>query len=349
MIFMRFSIIIPLYNCEKTIRKVINCLKNQTFPKNQFEIIGVDDKSGDRTISLIDKIVVKLIKFDENQGNGKAKNFGIAKAKGEILIFIDDHLYLDANALENLNFLFNKYPKISGICGFYTSFKKSDMNVCRDIRRRVIYGKDRQEKIIALNLFSPFSIGLGAIKASMFNKFQFPEIFSKGGAEDTLFQIESCLKGKIFLYSPLVKGLHDHGLNFQDICRKLFSEIKSVGILMNYSSKKDMLLPFQYCFLSYPLLFMLGLLAIILNRFFATFLILAIIFEIFLSAACFKDKQAGTISRFKAFIYCFSGEIIKGFYLLLCITRGSKFNFTHVFRIIKQFLYWEKMKFKLIF
>jgi len=40
-----FSIIVPLYNCEKTIAKVISCLKNQNFPKKKYEIICVDDKS----------------------------------------------------------------------------------------------------------------------------------------------------------------------------------------------------------------------------------------------------------------------------------------------------------------
>lgn len=339
---MRFSIIIPLYNCETTIIKVISCLKNQNFPKKDFEIICVDDKSEDRTVKIAEKSKVKLIKLLTNGGNGRAKNLAIKKAKGEILFFVDDHLYLDKNALLILDLLFKKYPDISGICGSYQSLKTSDMNICRDIRRRTIYGKSEKEKEISFSSFSPFSICLGAIKKEVFKNLRFPESFGKDSAEDILFQINCHRQGKIFLYSPEIKGIHDHNVNYITILGKLFTEIRGVGNLLYYFSKRNIEVPFQSCFLSYPLFFMANLGLLWINRFFLPFFLIFLIIELVLAARCFKNRKESMFLRSKAFVYCFLEEIIKGFYLPYYLIKKSNFNSIILLRSLYQFLKWER-------
>ena len=344
-----FSIIVPLYNCEETIDKVISCLKNQDYPQKKYEIICIDDRSEDQTVSLVRKTEVKLIKLSKNGGNGGAKNFAIRKARGEILLLIDDHLYLDKNALSSLDSLFNKYPNISGICGLYKSLKKSDMNICRDIRRRTIYGKAKVEKEISLKSFSPFSIVLGAVKKEVFKNLRFPENFGKDGAEDILFQINCHHLGKNFLYSPEIKGIHDHSLGYKDILGKLFAEVRGLGNLIHYFVKKDIELPFQFCFLSYPLFLMIGFGLWQLDRLFLPFFLIFFVIEIIIAAQCFKDKTESLFLRFKAFGYCFLEEIIKGFYLPYYLIKKGDFNFGDLARSFYQFLKWEKEKLTSIF
>ena len=238
---MHYSIIIPLFNCQKTIKKVLLSLQNQSYSRKNFEIICVDDRSTDNTVNIVNKFKnVKLIKLPRNGGNGKTKNIGVKHAKGEIVFFVDDHMYLDRNALKNLDKLFMKNSNISGICGYYESHKKEDGNVFRDIRRRTIYGKDGITKTISFSSFTPFSVTIGAFKKNLFSKFLFPEDFGKNSSEDIVFQIRHHYNGIKFLYSASVRGIHDHNLDFANTFKKLLIEIKGTGDLIYvFLSKKS--------------------------------------------------------------------------------------------------------------
>lgn len=344
---MRFSIIVPMHDCQKTIGKVLRCFETQSFPSKKFEVICVDDKSKDDTAKIVKQAGtrVRLIKFSQNLGNGRVKNLAVRKARGEILFFVDDHLYLDKDALLNLDLLFNKYPHISGICGYYSSPGNSDANICRDVRRRTLYGKDEKEKEISLDNFSPFSICVGAIKKEIFDKLEFPEDFGQNSAEDTLLQINCHLLGKIFLYSPQIKGLHDHNLGPGGIFNKLITEIRGLGDLLRYFAKENIVLPYQYGFLSFPLLLLASLGLLFLTKFFFLFFFVFLVVEILLAGKCFQDKKVSICWRTKAFSYCFLEEIIKGLYLPYYLLKKADFKFVSLAKYIYQFLKWEKEKF----
>lgn len=91
------SIIVPIYNAEKYIKKCLDSLLNQT--KKELEFILVNDGSTDNTEHIIKKYKDKRIKYykNENQGIGKARNFGIEKANGRYIMFIDSDDYIDKN------------------------------------------------------------------------------------------------------------------------------------------------------------------------------------------------------------------------------------------------------------
>lgn len=102
---MKFSIIIPVYNVEKYLKKCLNSIVNQTY--KDFEAIIVNDGSLDGSQSIIDeyqKNYPQLIKsyIKENGGLSDARNYGIAKASGEFIIFVDSDDYLDIELLTNL-------------------------------------------------------------------------------------------------------------------------------------------------------------------------------------------------------------------------------------------------------
>lgn len=91
------SIIVPIYNAENYIEKCINSLINQT--KKEIEIILINDGSTDNTEQIIKKYKDKRIKYfkNKNQGIGKTRNFGIEKATGKYLMFVDSDDYIDPN------------------------------------------------------------------------------------------------------------------------------------------------------------------------------------------------------------------------------------------------------------
>ena len=83
------SVIIPSYNREKTIKKAIDSVLNQTW--NDLEVIVVDDGSTDNTSQVISEIKDDRLKYvhQENAGACVARNRGINLASGEIIAFHD--------------------------------------------------------------------------------------------------------------------------------------------------------------------------------------------------------------------------------------------------------------------
>jgi len=99
---MKLSILIPVYNEEKTVEKLIKKVKKVKLPIKK-EIIVVDDKSTDKTLSILKKIKgIKLIEHKKNIGKGAAIKTAIKNADGEIIIIQDADLEYnpeDYNAL----------------------------------------------------------------------------------------------------------------------------------------------------------------------------------------------------------------------------------------------------------
>ncbi|MFC1711111.1 glycosyltransferase [Patescibacteria group bacterium] len=100
------SVIIPAYKQEKTIVKDINRVK-QALEKIRlnWEIIIVIDGKVDRTFNKLKKLKstkVKVFQLKENKGKGHAVRFGMLKAKGDYVAFLDAGMEIDPNAISML-------------------------------------------------------------------------------------------------------------------------------------------------------------------------------------------------------------------------------------------------------
>ena len=94
------SVIIPVYNEEKTIAECLESLKNQSY--KQMEIIVVDDGSSDSTRSIVEGFSNIKLLTRGHKGPGQARNLGAANAKGEILVFVDADMTFDKNFIKDL-------------------------------------------------------------------------------------------------------------------------------------------------------------------------------------------------------------------------------------------------------
>lgn len=113
------SVIVPIYNAEKYLKKCIESLISQT--KKEIEFILVNDGSTDSSENIIKNYSDKRIKYfkNKNQGIGKTRNFGIEKSTGKYIMFLDSDDYLDKNACK---YLFDKIEKEKldiVVCDFY--------------------------------------------------------------------------------------------------------------------------------------------------------------------------------------------------------------------------------------
>ncbi len=98
------SVIVPVYNAENYLQETIDCIFNQTY-KN-FELILVDDGSTDASGQICDKVAKQHrranVYHNQNQGPARTRNFGIEKAKGTYIAFIDADDLISPDYLEQL-------------------------------------------------------------------------------------------------------------------------------------------------------------------------------------------------------------------------------------------------------
>lgn len=98
------SVVVPAYNVEKYIEKCIKSLVNQSY--TDIEIILVDDGSTDHTPDICEKLDFKyknVIAYHKvNGGLSDARNYGIEKANGEFITFVDGDDYVAGTYLEEL-------------------------------------------------------------------------------------------------------------------------------------------------------------------------------------------------------------------------------------------------------
>ncbi|RKI88658.1 glycosyltransferase [Parablautia intestinalis] len=85
----KISVVIPSYNREKTIKKCLESVINQTYPP--YEIIVVDDGSSDNTIQKIKELNYSKVRIlqQNHKGAQSARNYGIKEAKGDYIAFLD--------------------------------------------------------------------------------------------------------------------------------------------------------------------------------------------------------------------------------------------------------------------
>lgn len=100
----KISVMIPVYNGEKTLEKCLSSVINQKYPN--YEIIVVDNNSTDKTKEIINKYSndnknIKYI-FEKKQGRGPARNAGINNSTGEIIIMTDSDCIVPINWLEEI-------------------------------------------------------------------------------------------------------------------------------------------------------------------------------------------------------------------------------------------------------
>ena len=114
------SIVMPCYNCETSLVRTAECIRAQTVA--DWELIAVDDGSSDGTGAALDALAradarIRVI-HQENGGVSRARNAGMAAARGEWLAFVDADDVLPPDALATLLALDDGGADI--LCGAYT-------------------------------------------------------------------------------------------------------------------------------------------------------------------------------------------------------------------------------------
>ena len=100
----KISIVIPVYNAERYLKRCIDSIWNQTY--TDWEILAIDDGSSDNSLEILEECKKYIrdkitIISQENRGVARTRNRGIEVSRGDYLMFIDNDDYIDRDYLES--------------------------------------------------------------------------------------------------------------------------------------------------------------------------------------------------------------------------------------------------------
>ena len=221
-----FSVIIPLYNKERSIKTTLNSVINQSF--TDFEIIIINDGSTDNGEAIVAAIPDSRISFynKKNQGVSHARNYGIEKANGNYISFLDADDFWHSTHLENLYKLSKDFPDAQIYCTSYMIKFSID-----SFKKTYLFDIDEQFRGYIDNFFrssrfdSIIHTGNCAINAYLFDKDMLFDTNMRSG-QDTDLWIRLALNYKTAI----------------DNTSKTYTYVKNSGSLSNSNFVKDRIL-----------------------------------------------------------------------------------------------------------
>lgn len=116
------SVIIPVFNSEKTLKRCVESVINQSYDISKIEIILVDNGSRDNSFSVFNQIQVensnlRIWWYKSSRGKAKALNTGLYYSRGKYIINIDSDGKISGNCIKSFVSKFEKNPHISAMTG----------------------------------------------------------------------------------------------------------------------------------------------------------------------------------------------------------------------------------------
>jgi glycosyltransferase involved in cell wall biosynthesis len=138
---MNLSVIIATKNEGKNIERLMTSLKKQTY--QDFEIIIVDNFSNDNTCNIASRFTKKI--FQKGPERSSQRNFGLTKAQGQYVLFIDADMELEKEVLEECYTTMQRNPKISGIIIDEISVGSGFLSKVKALEKKLYTGQEDVE------------------------------------------------------------------------------------------------------------------------------------------------------------------------------------------------------------
>lgn len=168
------SVIVPVYNVEDYLYRCLKSLQDQTFI--EFEVLIIDDGSTDNCAQIAEKFTKNderfIYQYQNNAGQGSARNRGLKMARGSYICFIDSDDYIHNMYLELLyNTLIETNSDIA-VCGVERIFNNG-----RKVNYKIT-NRDGASEITDINKYmisASFSVCNKLFKKDLFRELEFPE------------------------------------------------------------------------------------------------------------------------------------------------------------------------------
>ncbi len=243
---MQISIIIPTYNRAQALKECLKKLDEQDFMKNEFEVVVVDDGSTDDTKKTVEEaqknLSIEIVYlYQKNQGQGIARNYALRYAKGKIVAFIGDDIFVLPDFVkQHLNFHRKHNNENEAVLGFIgwdprlevTPFMEWLTNGSSVFGKfgghQFAFEKLTGKKTADYNFFYTSNISL---KRSLLKKHPFDSRFSSYGWEDIELGYRLTKKENLIIYyNPMAVAYHFHPMDESGLEKRMYQIGKSAHL-----------------------------------------------------------------------------------------------------------------------
>jgi len=207
------SVIIPVYNDNAGLKKLLPTLMQQSYPQDKYEVIVVDNGSNQDVSEVTQHFGVKLLTENDIQSSYPARNKGIQHARGEVFVFIDS----DCRAVDD--WLYEGIKKMqqagSDLVGGNVVFSFSDKKAPAEYYDAIYHFQFE-------DMIKRGTCGGGNtfVKRSVFDSIgMFPQNVKSGG--DVFFTKKATVSGFKLVYAPKAIVYHPTR-GFWPLARKMF-------------------------------------------------------------------------------------------------------------------------------
>ena len=228
------SVIVPAYNAAGTLGICLHALNQQTVPRDQYQVIVVDDGSTDETASVAESFDVQVIR-QRNQGPAAARNRGVEAAHGELVLFTDADCEPAPDWVEQMTAAFAD-PDVVGAKGTYRTRQREPMARFVQIEYEDKYDRlARQSNIDFVDTYS------AAYRRPVFlENGGFDPVFSTASVEDQELSFRLSQKGYRLVFAPLAVVYHRHDRTIGEYVRRKFGIGYWKSLLMRWHPEKVM-------------------------------------------------------------------------------------------------------------
>ncbi len=217
---MKFSIVIPTYNRVDKLGVVLESLRDQDYPQEDYEILLSDSGSTDGTPELVQKLSLPNLRFvvGENTGRSGARNRGIKEATGEIILFTDADIIADPGLLSHHHKAHRDNPRCAVVGCEVQVDSLDEYDKVRGKRElfRTLHPSSRKKLPWLYFLTGNASVSREKlIEAGLFD-----EDFQGYGHEDLELGYRLEKAGVIILHEAGAVNYHWHPVGFEENCRR---------------------------------------------------------------------------------------------------------------------------------
>ena len=222
----QLSVIIPTYNRISTLTKCLDALVKQKTQK-KFEVIVIDDGYGKGTKEVCRKYKFCKYIYQKNLGPAMARNLGIKKSVGKILIFINDDCLVEGDFISRHNKFHEKYfdNNIALVGLFLTDESITKTNAMRWLEDSGMHFNENIKKSVELVDWYRFWTGNCSLKRDFIikNNIWFDKDFKTAAWEDIEFAYRANKIGMKIYRDKRIVGRHYHRFDYKNIFNRFFS------------------------------------------------------------------------------------------------------------------------------
>jgi len=200
------SVIVPAFNGHDVLPRCLAALDDSSLPRDQWQLIVVDDCSQDDTAEIAARTADIVLRLERGpNGPGFARNRGVERATGSVVVFIDADVCVHENTLAKFAEHFRASNDLSAVFGAYDDQPAADgfLSTYRNLLHRYVHERDAGEA-------ETFWAGCGAVRTAAYREVGgFDELrFPRPQIEDIELGYRLRDRGGRILIDPTVQAKH---------------------------------------------------------------------------------------------------------------------------------------------